>query len=179
MVALASQALLDRLTLQAPAHDADGRRWASDVHPLFLAMLMRPLLPLALTVSIYIFLRGHNVPGGGFVAGLITSVALVLQYLANGIDFAQPRLPQRPAALLALGLLLAAGIGVASWPFGRPFLTSAHGHVHLPLLGDIELATAMVFDLGVYVVVVTVVVTLLSGLGRLSLRAHAGSPGQA
>jgi multicomponent K+:H+ antiporter subunit A len=179
MVALASQALLDRLTLRSPTHDADGRRWADDAHPLFLAMLTRPLLPLALTVSVYIFLRGHNVPGGGFVAGLITSVALVMQYLVNGIDFAQQRLPQRPAPLLALGLLLAAGIGVASWLFGRPFLTSAHGHVQLPLLGDIELATAMVFDLGVYVVVVTVVVTVLAGLGRLSLRARSGSEGPA
>jgi multicomponent K+:H+ antiporter subunit A len=174
MAALASQALLDRLTLRSPVHDADGCRWADDAHPLFLAMLMRPLLPLALTVAVYIFLRGHNVPGGGFVAGLITSVALVLQYLANGIDFAQPRLPQRPAPLLALGLLLAAGIGVAGWFFGRPFLTSAHGHLQLPLLGDVSLATAMVFDLGVYVVVVTVVVTVLAQLGRLSLRSHAG-----
>ena len=179
MVALASQALLDRLALPAPARDGDGRRWASDLHPLFLAMLMRLLLPLALTVSVYICLRGHNAPGGGFVAGLITSVALVMQYLANGSDFAQRRLPQRPAPLLALGLLLAAGIGVASWAFDRPFLTSAHGHLRLPLLGDIELATAMVFDLGVYVVVVTVVVTVLSGLGRLSQRSRLGDEGPA
>ncbi len=172
MVALASHALLDRLVLFAPGQDADGRRWAGEAHPLFLSMLIRPLLPLALTVSVYIFLRGHNEPGGGFVAGLITSVALVMQYLGNGIAFAQPRLPRQPARLLALGLLLAAGIGVASWFFARPFLTSAHGHVQLPLLGDIELASAMVFDLGVYVVVVTVVLTVLSGLGELSLRAR-------
>jgi len=181
MVALASHALLDRLILSAPQRDADGRRWAAEAHPLFLSMLMRPLLPLALTVSVYLFLRGHHVPGGGFVAGLITSIALVMQYLANGIAFAQPRMPQQPVRLLALGvrllalgLLLAAGIGVASWLFGRPFLTSAHGHVPLPLLGDVELASAMVFDLGVYVVVVTVVVTVLSELGRLSLRARDG-----
>jgi multicomponent K+:H+ antiporter subunit A len=55
---------------------------------------------------------------------------------------------------------------------GRPFLTSAHGHIQLPLLGEIELASAMIFDLGVYIVVVTVVLTVLSGLGRLSLRLH-------
>ncbi len=172
MVALASHALLDRLILAAPQRDPDGRAWASATHPLFLSMLARLLLPLALTVSVYVFLRGHNLPGGGFVAGLITSVALVTQYLANGIASVQPRLPRQPARLLALGLLLAAGIGVASWPFGRPFLTSAHGHVRLPLLGDVELASAMVFDLGVYIVVVTVVVSVLSGLGQLSLRAR-------
>jgi multicomponent K+:H+ antiporter subunit A len=61
---------------------------------------------------------------------------------------------------------------VASWPFARPFLTSAHGHLQLPLLGDVELASAMVFDLGVYIVVVTVVLTVLSGIGGLSLRAR-------
>ncbi|HRF11437.1 MAG TPA: monovalent cation/H+ antiporter subunit A [Candidatus Accumulibacter phosphatis] len=172
MVALASHALLDRLVLIAPAQDGDGRRWSEEAHPLFLAMLMRPLLPLALTVSVYLLLRGHHQPGGGFVAGLVSSVALIMQYLGNGIAFAQPRLPHHPARLLALGLLLAAGIGVASWPFARPFLTSAHGHLQLPLLGEVELASAMVFDLGVYIVVVTVVLTVLSGIGGLSLRAR-------
>jgi multicomponent K+:H+ antiporter subunit A len=172
IVALAAHALLDRLILHAPPADTDGHRWATDAHPLFLSMLMRPLLPFALTVSVYILLRGHNLPGGGFVAGLITSVALVMQYLANGIASAQPRMPGRPTRFLALGLLLAAGVGVASWPFGRPFLTSAHGHIRLPLLGEIELASAMIFDLGVYIVVVTVVLTVLSGLGGLSLRLH-------
>ncbi|WP_409559302.1 monovalent cation/H+ antiporter subunit A, partial [Accumulibacter sp.] len=114
MVALASHAVLDRLILIAPRRDSDGRPWASEAHPLFLSMLMRPLLPLALTVSVYIFLRGHNVPGGGFVAGLITSVALVVQYLANGNAFAQRRLPRNAAGLLALGLLLATGVGMVS-----------------------------------------------------------------
>ena len=172
MVALASHALLDRLILTAPRRDSDGRPWSSEAHPLFLSMLMRPLLPLTLTVSVYIFLRGHNLPGGGFVAGLITSVALVVQYLANGNAFAQRRIPSNSAGLLSLGLLLAVGVGMASGLFGRPFLTTAHGHVSLPLIGEFELASAMIFDLGVYVVVVTVVVTVLSGLGRLSERAH-------
>jgi multicomponent K+:H+ antiporter subunit A len=130
MVALASHALLDRLVLTR-LRDTDGRPGRAKRIRCF-SMLMRPLLPLSLTVSVYILLRGHNEPGGGFVAGLITSVALVMQYLANGIAFAQPRLPRHPPGLLALGLLLAAGIGVASWPFARPFLTSAHGHVQLP-----------------------------------------------
>jgi len=168
MVGLAAHALLDRLVLVAPGHDAEGRLWAGERHPLFLSMLMRPLLPLALAVSVFILLRGHNLPGGGFVAGLVTGVALILQYLASGIDFAQPRLPRHKAKLLALGLLLAGGTGAASWLFGRPFLTSAHGHVALPLIGEIELASAMVFDLGVYLVVVTVVLMVLAQLGRLS-----------
>lgn len=168
MVALAAHALLDKLVMRAPHTDSEGRAWATERYPLFLVMLMRPLLPLALAVSVYIFLRGHHLPGGGFVAGLVTGIALILQYLASGIDFAQPRLPRRTPPLIALGLSLAGGIGFASWLFGYPFLTSTFGHIHLPLIGDMELASAMIFDLGVYVVVVAVVLTVLTELGRLS-----------
>jgi multicomponent K+:H+ antiporter subunit A len=170
MVGLAAHALLDQLILKAPARDGEGRRWAAERHPLFLQMLMRPLLPLALMVSVFIFLRGHNLPGGGFVAGLVTGVALILQYLASGIAFASARLPQRLPLFLAAGLAAAAGIGTAAWAFGFPFLTSAHGHVTLPLLGDVELASAMIFDLGVYLVVVSVVLMVLAELGKLSTK---------
>lgn len=173
MVGLAAHALLDRLVLQPPAHDADGRAWSAERHPLFLQMLMRPLLPLALAVAAFLFLRGHNLPGGGFVAGLVTAVALILQYLAAGIDFAQPRLPRRTPELIALGLACAAGIGAASWLAGRPFLTGAHGRVDLPLVGEVELASALVFDLGVYIVVVTAVLMVLAEIGRLSRAGHA------
>ncbi len=168
MVGLAAHALLDKLVLPAPRRDAEGRAWSAEPHPLFLQMLMRPLLPLALMVSVYIFLRGHNLPGGGFVAGLVTGVALILQYLASGIGFAAARLPRRLPQMLALGLALAGGIGAAAWAFGFPFLTTAHGHVALPLVGDIELASAMVFDLGVYLVVVGTVLMVLAELGKLS-----------
>jgi len=169
MVGLAAHALLDQLILKAPVRDAEGRAWATERHPLFLQMLMRPLLPLALMVSVFIFLRGHNLPGGGFVAGLVTGVALILQYLASGIAFASARLPQRLPLFLAAGLAAAAGVGAAAWAFGYPFLTTAHGHVALPLLGDIELASAIIFDLGVYLVVVSVVLMVLAELGKLSV----------
>ncbi|MDP1634089.1 MAG: MnhB domain-containing protein, partial [Gallionellaceae bacterium] len=118
--------------------------------------------------TVYIFLRGHNMPGGGFVAGLVTGFALNLQYHASGIGFASARLPQRLHLWLAAGLVGAGGIGAAAWAFGRPFLTTAHGHIILPLLGDIELASAMIFDLGVYLVVVSVVLMVLAELGKLS-----------
>ncbi|MDO8990504.1 MAG: monovalent cation/H+ antiporter subunit A [Sideroxyarcus sp.] len=169
MVGLAAHALLDQLVLKTPAVDGDGRRWSKERHPLFLAMLMRPLLPLALMVSVFIFLRGHNLPGGGFVAGLVTGVALILQYLASGIGFATARLPQRLPLFLAAGLACAAGVGAASWLFGYPFLTSAHGHIAVPLIGEVELASAMIFDLGVYLVVVSVVLMVLAELGKVSV----------
>ena len=168
MVGLAAHVLLDKLVLVAPSRDAEGRRWDIERHPLFLEMLMRPLLPLALMISVFIFLRGHNLPGGGFVAGLVTGVALILQYLASGIGFARPRLPQYMSRWLAAGLLCTLGVGVASWLFGYPFLTTAYGHITLPMIGEIELASALIFDLGVYIVVVSVVLMVLAELGKLS-----------
>ena len=171
MVALAAHVLLDGLLLRAPDKDEDGRAWGAEKHPLFLSMMMRPLLPLALAVSVYVFLRGHNAPGGGFVAGLITGIALVMQYIANGIQKTQVLMPQKTSGILVAGLTCTAGIGTASFAFGANFLTSAHGHIYLPIIGEIELASAMIFDLGVYLVVVTVVLVVLSELGRLSLRA--------
>src|SRR5690606_18057931 len=167
MAAIAVCAVLDGLQLRPyrpPAATGADRR------PIMLAMLMRPLLPLALVVSFYILLRGHNLPGGGFIAGLITGVALILQYVASGIDFARARLPMDYLRVLAIGLALAAGTGLAGILLGYPFLTSAHGHFHLPLIGDVELASAMVFDVGVYVVVVGSVLVILSEFGDLSRR---------
>jgi multicomponent K+:H+ antiporter subunit A len=170
MAALGAHALLDQLHITPPSKDAAGRLWTDEPHPLFLKMLMRPLLPLALAVAVYIFLRGHNLPGGGFVAGLVTGVALILQSLAGGFSFAEQRLPRYYPPYLGLGLGFAAGIGLVSWAFSHPFLTSAHDHIHLPLLGELELASALVFDLGVYLVVVATVLLILTELGRLHIR---------
>lgn len=170
MAALGAHALLDRLQLQ-PRRDTT---WAAERYPLFLRMLMQPVLPLALAVAIYIFLRGHNLPGGGFVAGLVTGVALIVQAMAYGQAHTQSRLPRRYPAMLALGLALAVGIGAVSALFGRPFLTSAHDHPALPFVGEIELASAMIFDLGVYIVVVGAVLLILTELGRAHDRNHDG-----
>jgi len=167
LAALGVHALLEKLRLQPYAGRAASE---ADLHPLMLAMLMRPLLPLALAVSAYIFLRGHNLPGGGFIAGLITGIALMLQYVASGIDFANARLRFDYVKVAALGLALATASGLASLAFGVPFLTSAHGHVTIPLVGEVELASAMAFDLGVYLVVVAVVLLVLSEFGALSRR---------
>jgi multicomponent K+:H+ antiporter subunit A len=130
-----------------------------------LQLLTRLLLPLALMVSIYLFLRGHNAPGGGFIAGLVTAVALVLQYFGSGRQFAQPRLPLDGRAVAASGLLIAGATGAGAWLFDLPFLTSAHGHLHLPMIGDVALATALLFDLGVYLTVVGSALLILTLLG--------------
>jgi multicomponent K+:H+ antiporter subunit A len=123
---------------------------------------------MALLVAIYILFRGHQLPGGGFIAGLVTAVALVLQYVASGVNWTQQRMPIAYRPVIAAGLLLAAGTGIGSWFFGKPFLTSWHGHVKIPLLGDMELATAMLFDIGVYLTVIGATLLILAKLGRLS-----------
>lgn len=161
-------AMLHGLKVRRPQQDEEGRAWARDGHPLILATLSRVLLPLALLVSVFIFLRGHNLPGGGFIAGLITSVALILQYVASGIHWTRARLPLNFQGLAGLGVLVAALTGLGSWLFGHPFLTTAFGHFHLPLVGEFELATAMLFDLGVYLTVVGATLLILAHLGKLS-----------
>jgi len=168
IAAVAIVALLQELKLDAPQRDWDGRPWATERHPLMLRVLARPLLPLALLVSVYLFLRGHNAPGGGFIAGLVTGTAILLQYVAYGSDWARERLPWNYSTAIALGLLLATATGLASWAFGAPFLTSTFGYVHWPVVGEFELASAMMFDLGIYVVVVGVVMVIVGRLGALS-----------
>jgi multicomponent K+:H+ antiporter subunit A len=166
IAALGVAALLSGIRFDARTADEAGRPWAADASPLLLALLTRLLLPLALLVSVYILLRGHNDPGGGFVAGLITATAVILQYLGSGGAWARPRLPLGGRAIAASGLLIAGLTGLGSWLFGRPFLTSAYGYLELPLLGKVPLASALLFDLGVYFTVVGATLLVLTLLGN-------------
>jgi multicomponent K+:H+ antiporter subunit A len=160
-------ALLDNLRLDSPGHDAAGRNWDSDVHPAVMASLTRILLPLALLVAVFILLRGHNLPGGGFIAGLITAVALIVQYLASGTHWTHQRMASDSHPMVAWGLGIAALTGLASWLFGYPYLTSTFGHMDWPIVGEFELASAMMFDLGVFLVVVGATLMILTRLGSL------------
>ncbi|MCB1802107.1 MAG: monovalent cation/H+ antiporter subunit A [Gammaproteobacteria bacterium] len=167
IAAIGIYVLLDGLLLSAPQTDSEGRSWSWDEHPVILASFSRLLLPLALLVAIFILLRGHNLPGGGFIAGLITAVALITQYLANGIAWTRSRMRPHLHPMIGIGLLIATATGLASWVFGYPFLTSTFTHVHWPVVGEFELASAMLFDLGVFLVVVGVTLVILLRLGRL------------
>lgn len=161
--------MLQGLRLNMPAADGEGRPWATDRYPMILAVISRPLLPLALVVAIYLMLRGHNMPGGGFIAGLVTAIALILQYVASGIAWTRARMNINYVKLTAAGVLISALTGLGSWLFGYPFLTSSFGHFHLPLVGEFELATAMLFDLGVYLAVIGSTLLVLANLGTLTL----------
>jgi multicomponent K+:H+ antiporter subunit A len=132
---------------------------------LLLSVAARVLLPFALLVSIFIFLRGHNLPGGGFIAGLVTAVALIIQYVADGMVATSRRLGNNVSPVIGVGVLIAGLTGTASWLFGAPFLTSTHGYWQLPLIGAVPLASAIAFDLGVYLTVVGATLLMLTRLG--------------
>lgn len=137
-------------------------------HAQLLQTVSRLLLPMTLVFGIYILLRGHNAPGGGFIAGLIIASALMTQYLAQGIESSERALRVPTHGAIALGLFLALGTGLGSIALGYPFLTSAFTHLHLPVLGDVEVASAMLFDLGVFFVVMGASVLMLTQMAKLA-----------
>jgi multicomponent K+:H+ antiporter subunit A len=134
--------------------------------------LMRWMFPGISVLALYLLLRGHNLPGGGFAAGITMAAGIILQYMAGGTRWAEDRLSIRPLTWMMAGLLLAVGTGVGSWLVGHPFLTSHLFHFRLPLLGELHLPSAFFFDLGVYFLVVGAAALLLTALGHQSTRAH-------
>ena len=140
------------------------------LNSVMLSVAARTLLPFAVLVSVYIFLRGHNLPGGGFIAGLITSVALVMQYMAGGLVATSAKLKMDFPKLIGSGVLIAGITGLGSFIFGAGFLTSTYGYPALPLIGKIPLASAAAFDLGVYLTVVGATLLTISALSGASQR---------
>jgi multicomponent K+:H+ antiporter subunit A len=145
---------------------------AGDAHPVMLRVATRLVLPIAMMVGTYLFLRGHNQPGGGFVAGLVFAIGLVMQYIASGIEWAEERQLYPFHGLIGAGVLIASATGLGSWLAGRPFLTSNYGYFHIPLVGEVELATAALFDLGVFLCVLGAVMLALNGIARLAKGAN-------
>ncbi len=136
------------------------------------AVLVRLLLPMAMLVSLFFLLRGHNAPGGGFVGGLVLATAVILQYIVGGTVWVESRLRIQPMIWIALGLLSAACAGAGAWLQGQPFLSNLTWHGELPLLGELHLSTVLLFDLGVYMLVVGATVLMLVAIAHQSLRSH-------
>ncbi|MFY8047659.1 MAG: monovalent cation/H+ antiporter subunit A [Erythrobacter sp.] len=159
-------------------------RWQEDMphsserHPMMLVVASRIALPLTLTVGIYLFLRGHNQPGGGFIAALVVAIAFLLQYLAAGFDWSDRRRRFGEHQMIGWGVLLAMATGLGAVAFGTPFLTSWFDYFSLPLIGKFELASAMLFDTGVFLTVLGAVMLALAQLSHIAqraARAHARS----
>ena len=164
-----------RLLAKDVVTDLVNPRSASDTALGFMmvpAVLVRLLLPIAFVVSMYLFMRGHNQPGGGFVAGLVMSVAFILQYMVAGTQWVEAQMSLRPLRWMGTGLLFATITGLGAIGFGYPFLTTHTAHFNLPLLGDIHVASALFFDIGVFAVVVGATLLILTALAHQSVRAH-------
>jgi multicomponent K+:H+ antiporter subunit A len=136
------------------------------------ALMMAMLFPAIGAAAVFLLLRGHDLPGGGFVAGVTMAVAFILQYMARGTIWVEARLRVLPVRWMGLGLLLAVGVGAAAWLFDRPFLSSSFFVVDVPLIGAVPLASALLFDLGVFALVVGATVLMLIAIAHQSVRAH-------
>lgn len=142
----------------------------------FPAILARLLLPIAVLMSIYFLLRGHNLPGGGFVGGLVMATAIILQYIVSGIVWMEKRPLMHPKIWISLGMLTAGSAAMVVWRYGEPFLTAHNWDVHLPLVGTVPISSALFFDLGVYMLVVGSAVLMLVALAHQSLRFYRKLP---
>ncbi|MEM9708992.1 MAG: monovalent cation/H+ antiporter subunit A [Pseudomonadota bacterium] len=143
---------------------------AGDMHPMMMVVLTRVIMPVVLMVGFYIFLRGHNEPGGGFISGLVVSIAVVMQYMASGFAWTSARMRYPYHGIIGAGVLIAGLTGVGSWFVAKPFLTSDFTYVRIPPFNEFELATAALFDLGVFLAVVGAVMLSLESFSRLARR---------
>ncbi len=136
------------------------------------SVIMQWLFPVIVVLAVHLFLRGHDLPGGGFAAGITLAIAFLLQYLASGARVVEDRLRILPLRWIGMGLLLAGATGAGSWFFGYPFLTTFFQYTEIPHIGKMPTASALLFDLGVFTLVVGATVLVLIALAHQSLRKH-------
>jgi multicomponent Na+:H+ antiporter subunit B len=129
--------------------------------PVILRTATQFMLPLLVLFSVFLLFRGHDEPGGGFVGGLIAAAAVTLYAIAFDVSAARRLLRVEPQGLIASGLLVAAGSGAWALASGDPFLTSQWWTLALPLLGEWHVGTPVLFDVGVYLVVLGVTLLVL------------------
>jgi len=133
---------------------------------VYLQSATKILVFMILAFSVYVLFAGHHNPGGGFIGGLITASALVLLYIAFDLQSVRDVIPVDFKQLAATGVIVAVLTGTASFVFDVPFLTQSFTYVNLPLLGKTELATAVIFDLGVYMAVIGTTMTIITSISE-------------
>ena len=129
------------------------------MNSIILKTASRYLLPLLLLFSVFILLRGHYLPGGGFVGGLVASIAFVLHAFANNLNETKHLLRRHPGYLMPFGLALSLLSGIFPMILGKPFMTGIWFAEKLPVIGS--LGTALFFDIGVYLVVIGATLTII------------------
>lgn len=131
---------------------------------LILSVAVRSLLPLLLLFSVFLLIRGHNEPGGGFVGGLVAAAAFALYAIAEGVAKVRQTLRVDPRVLIGAGLFVALSSGLLSLLQGQPFMTGLWHKQAVPVLG--KLGTPVLFDTGVYLVVVGIILTIILTLAE-------------
>ncbi|EAQ36627.1 monovalent cation/proton antiporter [Nitrobacter sp. Nb-311A] len=135
-------------------------------------LMIALLFPVICTTAVFLLLRGHDLPGGGFVAGITMAVAFILQYIARGTTWTEDHLRILPVHWMGAGLLITAGVGMAAWWFERPFLSSSFSYREVPWIGPVPVASALLFDLGVFALVVGATVLMLIAIAHQTVRSH-------
>lgn len=132
---------------------------------LILGFVADLVIRTALVFSLFLLFTGHNAPGGGFVAGLVAGIALILRFVSAGQEGITQVLPAPPEVLMGIGLGTAVATGTAGWLWGQGFLQSAKVELSAPVLGTVKATSALPFDIGVFVVVIGLTAGLLMSLG--------------
>jgi multicomponent K+:H+ antiporter subunit A len=159
--------------IQAAFDDREPERNPGDTVNEYLmipAVIMQWMFPVIIVLSAHLFLRGHDQPGGGFAAGIVMSIGFILQYMAGGTRWVEDRLRILPVRWIGSGLLLALFVGVVSQLVGYPFMTTTFQYAELPIIGRVPMASALIFDLGVFSLVVGATVLILIALAHQSVR---------
>lgn len=175
IVGLTVYALLRRFrpapeSVERPRPQQEAEEQALEAYLFVPAVLMQWLFAPIITLSAYLFFRGHDLPGGGFAAGVTLAVGLLLQYVAANVRWVEARLTILPVRWMGTGLCIAAAVGAGSWIFGMPFLTTHYQYLDVPLIGKVPASTAMLFDVGIFSLVVGAIVLMLIAIAHQTLR---------
>lgn len=168
-----------RRSSRRPTLSASGRRWLASSgadmaqsstekarnRSLLVDVVTRLLFPSMMVLSVYFFFVGHNAPGGGFAGGLVAALALTLRYLAGGRDELEATFPIDASRVLGIGMLLSISTAIVPIFLGNPPLTSYYFAPEIPLIGKVSITSVLVFDAGVYLVVVGLILHILDSLG--------------
>ncbi|MFE3836620.1 monovalent cation/H+ antiporter subunit A [Pseudogemmobacter sonorensis] len=175
IVGLTVYALLRRFrpapeSIRAPEQQQGERDGALRDYLYVPSVIMRWMFPALIVMASYLFFRGHDLPGGGFSAGVTLAIALLLQYIASNVRWVEMRITILPIRWMGFGLLVAGATGIGAFLFGYPFLSAHARYVDMPLIGKVPMATAMGFDLGVFALVVGATVLMVIAIAHQSLR---------
>ncbi len=153
-----------------PAQQSGKAGEIDDLPMLVPSITIRWMFPVLIVFSAFLFMRGHDLPGGGFSAGVTLAIALLAQYLGSDTRTIEAQIRVLPIRWMGIGLLIAGLTGISAFAFGYPFLSSTAQYIEMPFVGEVPASTAMAFDLGVYALVVGATVLMLIAIAHQSLR---------